>query len=214
MNINQKGFVNIILIIAVVVLIGVAGYFGWVRKSEPVVEQSPSTQTLTPTPQVSNNQPAPIPTPSGETTNWKTYRSELYGLEVSYPSDWSISLNRASKLSIAGFCSPATKSACKNYDGDIVLDLVNSSLSQEKFNQYCKTNFEQSGDYSKGIIENKVNYAICRLPGLETLFRGVYIFHNSFLFSIYRHPESSSPASYAVSEEDFEQILSTIKFIK
>ncbi len=88
MNMNQKGFVNIILIMVVVVLIGVAGYFGLVRKSEPVVEQIPSAQTLTPTPQVSNNQPAPIPTPSGETANWKTYRNEVFGFEFSYPEEF------------------------------------------------------------------------------------------------------------------------------
>lgn len=44
---NQKGFINIVLVVAVVVLIGVVSYFVLVRKSEPVVEQTPSAQTPT-----------------------------------------------------------------------------------------------------------------------------------------------------------------------
>lgn len=89
---NQKGFVNIILIIAVVVLISVAGYFGLVRKPEPIVEQIPSTQTLTPTPtQVFNNQSTNTPALSGETANWKTYRNEKVGFEFEYPPSMQIS---------------------------------------------------------------------------------------------------------------------------
>lgn len=39
MNINQKGFANIILIAVLVVLTGIAGYFVFVKKSEPVAQQ-------------------------------------------------------------------------------------------------------------------------------------------------------------------------------
>ena len=67
---NQKGFVNVVLIIAVIVLIGAAGYFGLVRKSEPAAERSPA--------------------PFGETTNWKAYRNEMYGLELKHPASWSV----------------------------------------------------------------------------------------------------------------------------
>ncbi|MDP3996437.1 MAG: hypothetical protein Q8P86_01935 [bacterium] len=57
---NQKGFANIILIVVVVVLVGVVGYFALSKKSSvpnttPVVEQ--------------------------------TYRSAKFGLELKYPGD-------------------------------------------------------------------------------------------------------------------------------
>ncbi|MEK6808525.1 MAG: hypothetical protein AABY14_02460, partial [Nanoarchaeota archaeon] len=43
MNINQRGFANIILVIGIVViLVGVVGYFAFVKKSEPVGQQSPT----------------------------------------------------------------------------------------------------------------------------------------------------------------------------
>ena len=43
MNMNQKGFANIILIVVIVAIAGMVGYFAFVMKSEPVVQQ------LTPT---------------------------------------------------------------------------------------------------------------------------------------------------------------------
>ena len=85
MNMNQKGFANIALIVLVVILAGVAGYFALVKKSEPVAQQTtpPPTTTQTPTPQ------QPSPTPINETASWKTYKNDTYSFEVKYPSDWT-----------------------------------------------------------------------------------------------------------------------------
>lgn len=47
MNINQKGFVNIVLIVLVVILAGTVGYFALIKKSEPIAQQPNPTQTQT-----------------------------------------------------------------------------------------------------------------------------------------------------------------------
>ena len=50
---NQKGFANIILVVVVVILVGVVGYFVFVKKSEPITQQptsTPTSNTQTPTP--------------------------------------------------------------------------------------------------------------------------------------------------------------------
>ena len=50
MNMNQKGFANIVLVVAVVViLLSAAGYFVFVKKSEPTTQApaSPNTQEFT-----------------------------------------------------------------------------------------------------------------------------------------------------------------------
>jgi len=68
MNINQKGFVNILLIVFVVVLAGVAGYFALNNRSvaptptSPILEQPAPSPTPSPT-------PTPTPTPTPVTLN-------------------------------------------------------------------------------------------------------------------------------------------------
>ena len=66
---NQKGFINILLPIAVLVFVAIgAGIYFYSDKStnENIVQSNPE-----------------------ETTNWKTYRNEKYGFEFEYPSKWS-----------------------------------------------------------------------------------------------------------------------------
>ena len=60
MNTNQKGFANIILVIAAVVIAVVAGYFVLIKKPQPIVQQPtpPLTQPESP------KQPATTPTPN------------------------------------------------------------------------------------------------------------------------------------------------------
>ena len=78
MNINQKGLANIILIVVIVViLVGAVGYFSFVKKSEPVAQQSPMpipTQTQKPL----------SPTPN-KNVNWKTYTDSNLNYSFQYP---------------------------------------------------------------------------------------------------------------------------------
>ncbi len=92
MNMNQKGFANIILVVVIVILVGAVGYFAFVKKSEPVAQQlSPS---VTNTPPTRTTPPTPTPTPivKNETASWNSYtyssvESEILpNLTFKYPS--------------------------------------------------------------------------------------------------------------------------------
>jgi len=86
---NQKRFVNIILVVLIVVFVGVVGYLTLVKKPE-----APTT----------TNQPQPtttIPITQDTTDNWKIYRSEKYGFEFRYPADWKV--NEGYSVSARGF---------------------------------------------------------------------------------------------------------------
>ncbi|PJB83519.1 MAG: hypothetical protein CO088_01275 [Candidatus Yonathbacteria bacterium CG_4_9_14_0_8_um_filter_46_47] len=90
---NQKGFANIILVVVIVILVGAIGYFVFIKKSEPIAQQSTSTptQTKTPLPPTSTPTKTPAystPAPKDETANWKSYRNDQYGFELKYPEDW------------------------------------------------------------------------------------------------------------------------------
>ena len=62
---NQKGFVNIVLVVIIVAIIAVSGYFVFIKKSKPVDEQKISTTTPTETAKQNTNQP-PAPTQNVE----------------------------------------------------------------------------------------------------------------------------------------------------
>ena len=106
MHMNQKGFSNVILVVAVVaILVGAVGYFVFVKKLEPIAEQP------TPTPTQTN--------PVGATpqSNEKTYRNTTYSFEFKYPSNWNLKNNilsfstkngYAATLGVEGI-SPTTK---------------------------------------------------------------------------------------------------------
>ncbi len=68
---NQKDFIRIVLIGGIVLLVIIAGYFIWSKKSNNLNTAEPlSTST-------------PI-----DTSNWKTYTSTQNEFEIKYPADW------------------------------------------------------------------------------------------------------------------------------
>lgn len=76
---NRKGFANIILVVIVIILVGAVGYFAFVKKPEPVVQQSP-----TPTPTQTQKFVSLTPT-SDKTVNWKTYADSNLKYSFEYP---------------------------------------------------------------------------------------------------------------------------------
>ena len=78
MNMNKKGFSNIaLLIILVVIVAGVAGYF--------VMTQKPTTPTPNPS---ENTQTQTQPNTQNQVSNWVEYRWGV--LKFKYPSNWKV----------------------------------------------------------------------------------------------------------------------------
>jgi len=72
---NQKGTVSLVVIISVVVVALVVGYFAFQKPDAPKTGLSPTNDT--------NNQNQAAET--GETAGWQTYHNEEYGFEFKYP---------------------------------------------------------------------------------------------------------------------------------
>ncbi|MEK7542859.1 MAG: hypothetical protein AAB503_00945 [Patescibacteria group bacterium] len=85
---NQKGFANVVLIILVVVLVGVVGYFAFIKKpvTPTVMEQATNnTPTTQQTPSLTTDNISSQTPLTNETANWKTYRNDSFGVEFKYP---------------------------------------------------------------------------------------------------------------------------------
>jgi hypothetical protein len=76
---TQKGFVNIIVVIVIVVLLGAVGYLALVKKSLPIAQQ-----TSTPTPTLTKT-----PTLAPTTTDWKIYVNKEYNFQLTFTDAWA-----------------------------------------------------------------------------------------------------------------------------
>jgi hypothetical protein len=87
---NQKKFISTTVIVLVVVLVGMAGYFILTKRSSPT-EPANSTDTQSPqTAPSSINNTSPQTSKPTETVGWKTYRNESFGVSFQYPPDFRI----------------------------------------------------------------------------------------------------------------------------
>jgi uncharacterized membrane protein len=116
---HRKGFVNIILVVVIVILVGAVGYFAFVKKSEPVAQQP------TPTPVQTKTPISPIPT--SETTNLKTYTNSQYGYQIKYPKDWTVA---TSGFTAVGFRAPNTKPQLGDFVADVYVVFEASSIQK------------------------------------------------------------------------------------
>lgn len=70
---NRKIFFPIAIIIVIVLALLVGGIVVWQYYGMPKEEEE-----------------TPEELPTDETADWKTYRSEYYGIEIKYPKEWSV----------------------------------------------------------------------------------------------------------------------------
>lgn len=119
MNINQKGFANIILIVLVVILSGAMGYLVFSQKSfAPTPTPSP-TQNPTPS-------PTPLPTPIPSASKYPSWIKKLIAEVENYPtSDPRVSLTQYEYKNQTVYYLPVYqccdfKSSLYNANGDFI----------------------------------------------------------------------------------------------
>ena len=91
--INQKGFVNIILVVVIVILLGAVGYFVFIERSKPVAQQSvptPTQEINTPPKPSSSQSPISTPTATSETANWLPFKSSYFTLSFKVPPGFEV----------------------------------------------------------------------------------------------------------------------------
>ena len=86
-NKSQNGFASIVLVVALVVVFGAAGYFVWQRQAMPVQETEMEIKTEQEVAEVV------VEENDSETAGWKIYRNEEIGFEFKYPDFYKLDDN-------------------------------------------------------------------------------------------------------------------------
>ncbi|MFA4872759.1 MAG: hypothetical protein WC659_02380 [Patescibacteria group bacterium] len=160
MNTNQKGFINNILVVVIIVLVvGVAGYFAIIKKPEPITQQPVPTLTQTTAP--TNTLVVPTPTTIDETANWTIYNNPGLNFSINYPNDFQLTEDNATSKLFSGTDGHFwifVENNTKNLDAAGIKDDYYKHDEygyqyQDTFVKVAGANAYKQGRYDLGVIE-------------------------------------------------------------
>lgn len=194
---SQKGLANVIIVLLIIIIASAVGYFILTRK------------------------------PISETTNWQTYRNGKFGFEIKYPTNWS---NQQCDFTSVGFAPDSIKLPTCGTEGFHPLNLIIYSYAtpQEAEDSLNRVS-EIIGSSREGLtkteikLDNEVGLKISGIekstaepseelvsPTIGTKSTVILFLHGTDFYQIYYYGEF-----YKISSEEvFNQIVSTFKFIR
>lgn len=200
---RQKGFAPVIILL-VVLLLGVLGYFAFTKGYVSVNLPKPSASVI----------PSPIPSPSSSTdptANWKTYSDDLHGITFKYPLSWTLTEKegQSEKEIVYNSSVELIKADAKinmifNVDG---IGGMPTTYEGKPFTLDGHKLFQFNGYY---------NYNNTKIVGISDSLTTLGVFRiNNITYLIHL----TYPATFKGTEEknllqEFDQILSTFKFKK
>jgi len=203
---KQKGFAPIIILVLVVLaVIGYFGYKNWVKLKT----------IATPTPS-----PAEASTQDG-TVNWKTYTNTKYGFSIKYPSGWNIQtiISSSDGSGFSNVTGTDSNIEISNTSGMVVpsvqIDVINQSLEKQVASYKNTLENSPAGRYS-----NVNQYSGSFMGADATIFEAIQTLSPNYTVNI-KDYNFKSPNNYVMSvirtgnntdQTELDQILSTFKF--
>lgn len=188
LNLMQRGFAPILIILLVAIILGIGGYFAY--SSRGVAPKAGDVAIY--------STPAPIESTSlADTSNWKTYNGETVytsdgssSFEIKYPSGWQIEGN---------VLYPLGKNSDKGLETKIVLGAGGSDGVPEGFVISKKQFSSGISDYfwGKPTQFKTVN-------SIATFSKG----QNSYIFEVFNIPAERDLEFQKI----FDQMLNSFKF--
>lgn len=216
MNMNQKDFANIILVVVVVTLLGAVGYFAFVKKSEPVAQQP----TPTPTPTQTKTLASPTPTPSNISVlaGRTAYKNSVNSFTFNYPASWYLESDPSNAAILRSLPSSGGSGQGLLGQNEIGIEITQSaSNNTQEVKAWCENNIAHfqfatltaqfsNGHYTTvgGSNAYSVDYQIkedARLNG-----RQICVAKGNDKFILVAYPLNSTLLS------DFDKIVASFKF--
>lgn len=168
-----------------------------------------------PTPTTTEAEPTPTPTPSIDTSNWKTYTNEEYGISFKYPENWG-NFKESHNLYI-------TQDKTDQYNYSYSMDELNADLENKTpifiFSSFAIQNSDPS-DLESWIVKYDVNaspgavlqYNIS-ISNLETKYIGgdqIYTSNGNGVFAFHMYYTDNSLYPIDGYQEIFDEILKSV----
>lgn len=217
--------ISIIVLIVILTIFIVGGFFGYQYFQLQNIQEGAKVPAVEPPTPSAKIQPQ---TTEIDTSNWKTYRNEVYGFEVRHPANWSV-IRENKDMSL--------QNALKRFGGDkaevVVLDEKSgrnvtvlylgtnlnfsdcpSKISQEECLKLRETNKMDLDQFmGLGVFQNTKKTLLNGYNAYEIGSENAFVImveNKGEVFQIYFADHSTkndlSPAEF--------QVLSTFKFIK
>lgn len=201
---NNKGFINILVAVIIVVVIGVVGYFAITKKSE-----APNTESQN----VNLENSA-----TNETANWQAYRNESYNFEFKY--DPKFTLAESQPMPSTDALINFTNNNSKFW---VVVSKNKESLAENNYRAgYLSLNSACDSRYLNASVQPEIqiltlnNIPILKVSASGENPQGVkyvscYYLKNSSDKLVSFNSESSKKSDLAPIDADIEAILNTFK---
>lgn len=224
-----KSPIAIIIVVCALIVGGVVvyQYFGMPKEKNetPGTIKPPGAGAILENETAKEPGAVPTPPPKNETADWKTYRNEEYGFEISYPGNWYLHLEQNQPLFVK------KEPSMPPVELEAYGEQVGIWITEGMINPFTKTLFVSRKEWISWYEDYFQNPNRSRekewqtINGIEVLriktrsphasydFLYYIIFKEDKVYSLHLYPYNKTDPVYSKNIEIFDTMLSTFKFL-